>query len=389
MNTARRTYGTITLMLVVSLVIMYFSITPSFAVGSGTSASPYSVEQGIVNQGSSQVAVEGYIVGKPVSTSSISTSNFSDDYAIAIADQADETNVNDMLFVQIPSSFRNEYGLQTNPGLVGEMVLVSGSLTDYFAHPGVKSVSTMDLSEDSGGGDTGDDTTTPYDDTYYSSAMGKTGSSLKTELHLIIDDHTELSYNDVWDALRVTDEDPSNPNNVILLYSGRSQSKFENGGNVDDWNREHVWAKSHGDFGTAMGPGTDIHHLRPTDVTVNSTRGNLDFDNGGSPQSEAPGNYYDSDSWEPRDSVKGDVARMIFYMAVRYEGDSGEVDLEVNDLVDNGSAPYIGKVSVLKSWNEMDPVDSFEQNRNNVIYDQYQHNRNPFIDHPEWVEAIW
>ncbi len=389
MNTARRTYGTITLMLVVSLVIMYFSITPSFAVGSGTSASPYSVEQGIVNQGSSQVAVEGYIVGKPVSTSSISTSNFSDDYAIAIADQADETNVNDMLFVQIPSSFRNEYGLQTNPGLVGEMVLISGSLTDYFAHPGVKSVSTMDLSEDSGGGDTGDDTTTPYDDTYYSSAMGKTGSSLKTELHLIIDDHTELSYNDVWDALRVTDEDPSNPNNVILLYSGRSQSKFENGGNVDDWNREHVWAKSHGDFGTAMGPGTDIHHLRPTDVTVNSTRGNLDFDNGGSPQSEAPGNYYDSDSWEPRDSVKGDVARMIFYMAVRYEGDSGEVDLEVNDLVDNGSAPYIGKVSVLKSWNEMDPVDSFEQNRNNVIYDQYQHNRNPFIDHPEWVEAIW
>ena len=389
MHTARRTYGTVTLMLVVSLVIMYFSITPSFAVGSGTTASPYSVDQGIVNQGSSQVAVEGYIVGKPVSTSSISTSNFSDDYAIAIADQADETDVNDMLFVQIPSSFRNDYGLQTNPGLVGEMVMISGSLTDYFAHPGVKSVSTMDLSEGGGEGDTEGNTTTPYDDTYYSSAMGKTGSSLKTELHLIIDDHTELSYNDVWDALRVTDEDPSNPNNVILLYSGRSQSKFDNGGNVDDWNREHVWAKSHGDFGTSMGPGTDIHHLRPTDVTVNSTRGNLDFDNGGSPQSEAPDNYYDSDSWEPRDSVKGDVARMIFYMAVRYEGDSGEVDLEVNDLVDNGSAPYIGKVSVLKSWNEMDPVDSFEQNRNEVIYDQYQHNRNPFIDHPEWVEAIW
>ncbi|MGA9287186.1 MAG: endonuclease [Anaerobacillus sp.] len=391
MNTARRTYGTVALMLVVSLVIMYFSITPSLAVGSGTTASPYSVDQGIVNQGNSQVAVEGYIVGKPVSTSSITTSQFSDDYAIAIADQAGETNVDDMLFVQIPTSFRNAYGLQTNPGLVGDKVVISGSLTDYFAHPGVKSVSAMDLSDGVGSGDgnNGGDTTTPYDDTYYSSAMGKTGSSLKTELHMIIDDHTELSYNDVWDALRVTDEDPSNPNNVILLYSGRSQSKFENGGNVDDWNREHVWAKSHGDFGTSRGPGTDIHHLRPTDVTVNSSRGNLDFDNGGSPQSEAPGNYFDSDSWEPRDSVKGDVARMIFYMAVRYEGDSGEVDLEVNDLVDNGSAPNIGKVSVLKSWNEMDPVDSFEEHRNNVIYDQYQHNRNPFIDHPEWVEAIW
>ncbi|MDP4552216.1 endonuclease [Alkalihalobacillus macyae] len=378
-------------MLVMSLVVMYFSITPSFADGSGTAESPYSVEQAIANQGSSGVAVEGFIVGKPESSTSIQTSNFSDDYALAIADQANETNVNKMLFVQVPSSFRATYGLKSNPELLGKMITISGSLTDYFAHPGLKSVSSMDLS-DSGSGDnggSGSDGTSPYDSTYYQSAMGKTGNALKAELHMIIDDHKELSYSNVWDALRVTDEDPSNPNNVILLYSGRSQSKYQNGGNVDDWNREHVWAKSHGDFGTAMGPGTDVHHLRPTDVSVNGTRGNLDFDNGGSPQPEAPGNYYDSDSWEPRDSVKGDVARMIFYMAVRYEGDSGELDLEVNDFVNNGSAPYMGKVSVLKAWNEMDPVDSFEENRNNVIYDQYQYNRNPFIDHPEWVEAIW
>nr|WP_273836023.1 endonuclease [Pseudalkalibacillus sedimenti] len=368
--------------------MMYFTITPSFADGTGTSSSPYSVTQGIANQGSSG-AVEGIIVGKPESTSSIATSSFSDDYAIAIADQADETNINEMLFVQVPTSLRSDFGLRSNPNLMGESVVVSGSLTDYFAHAGVKSVSTIELADSGGTDETGEGTSSPYDDTYYRSAVGKTGSALKTELHTIIDDHTELSYSDVWDALRVTDEDPLNPNNVLLLYSGRSQSKYENGGNVDDWNREHVWAKSHGDFGTSMGPGTDIHHLRPTDVTVNSSRGNLDFDNGGSPQSEAPGNYYDSDSWEPRDRVKGDVARMIFYMAVRYEGDSGEVDLEVNDLVNNGSSPYIGKVSVLKAWNEIDPVDSFEENRNNVIYDQYQHNRNPFIDHPEWVEAIW
>ncbi|WP_347552531.1 endonuclease [Pseudalkalibacillus hwajinpoensis] len=386
-NTRRRTYGTVAFMVVVSLVIMYFSITPSHATGTGTSSSPYTVAQGIANQGSSQVNVEGYIVGKPVSSSSITTSDFSDDYAVAIADDVNETNVNEMLFVQIPSSFRSNYGLQSNPDLMGEMIEVSGSLTAYFAHPGVKSVSDMltsgDVSDPGSGG------TPPYDDTYYNSAIGKTGNSLKTELHMIIDDHVELSYSDVWNALRVTDEDPSNPNNVLLLYSGKSQSKFDNGGNVDDWNREHVWAKSHGDFGTSMGPGTDIHHLRPTDVTVNSSRGNLDFDNGGTEHGEAPGNYYDGDSWEPRDSVKGDVARMIFYMAVRYEGDSGEVDLEVNNIVDNGSAPYIGKVSVLKAWNEMDPVDSFEENRNNMIYDQFQHNRNPFIDHPEWVEAIW
>ena len=177
----------------------------------------------------------------------------------------------------------------------------------------------------------------------------------------IIDDHTEISYSNVWDALRVTDEDPNNPNNVILLYTGRSQGKYTNGSGINDWNREHVWAKSHGDFGTTMGAGTDLHHLRPTDVSVNSSRSNLDFDNGGIQHSEATGNYYDSDSWEPRDSVKGDVARMLFYMAVRYEGDSGELDLELNNLVNNGSAPYHGKKSVLLQWHKEDPVDQFER----------------------------
>ena len=86
--------------------------------------------------------------------------------------------------------------------------------------------------------------------------------------------------------------------------------------------------------------------------------------------SEAAGNYTDGDSFEPRDAVKGDVARMIFYMAVRYEGDDGFADLEPNDKVDNGSAPYIGRLSVLKQWNEQDPPDAFEQHRNDVIYDQ-------------------
>ncbi|WP_377891635.1 endonuclease [Alkalihalobacillus sp. R86527] len=385
MTTARnRVLVTVLIMIAISLTFLYMSITPSNASGSGTSSSPYSVAQGIANQGETGVTVEGYIVGKPESTTSVSTSNFQDNYAMAISDQAGESNMEDMLFVQIPSQFRSEFGLKSNPELMGEKIKITGSLADYFAHPGEKNASEMELVEGSSGdGGNGD-----YEE-YYSSAEGKSGNSLKSELHSVIDDHTELSYSQVWDALRVTDEDPMNTNNVLLLYSGQSKSKYENGGNVDDWNREHVWAKSHGDFGTAMGPGTDIHHLRPTDVTVNGSRGNLDFDNGGSQNSEAPGNYYDSDSWEPRDSVKGDVARMIFYMAVRYEGDSGEVDLEVNDQVSNGSSPYIGKVSVLKTWHESDPVDDFERNRNEVIYSQYQHNRNPFIDHPEWVESIW
>lgn len=224
---------------------------------------------------------------------------------------------------------------------------------------------------------------------YYDDAIGKTGEELKTALNEIISTNDQLNYDQVWDALQVTDQDPNNSENVVLHYSGRSQAKDSNGGDADQWNREHVWAKSHGDFGTEVGPGTDIHHLRPTDVSVNSERGNKDFDMGGSEVEEAPGNFTDDDSWEPRNAVKGDVARMIFYMAVRYDGDDGFADLELNDKVENGEAPFMGRQSVLMQWHNEDPPDEFEQRRNQVIFDQFQHNRNPFIDHPEWVKEIW
>ena len=224
---------------------------------------------------------------------------------------------------------------------------------------------------------------------YYEDAEGKTGKALKQALHDAIDDHTQLTYSQVWDALKTTDEDPANPNNVLLLYSGDSRSKNESGGSTGDWNREHVWAKSHGEFGTSKGPGTDLHHIRPSDVQVNSARGNLDFDEGGAEYRDAPGNYYDGDSWEPNSRVKGDVARMIFYMDVRYEGDDGYPNLEMNDRTNNGSNPYHGKMAVLLKWHKEDPVDDLERRRNDIIYERYQHKRNPFIDHPEWAEAIW
>lgn len=80
---------------------------------------------------------------------------------------------------------------------------------------------------------------------------------------------------------------------------------------------------------------------------------------------------------------------MILYMAVRYEGDDSWADLEPNDAVTNGSTRFHGRLSVLKQWNDEDPPSTFEENRNEVIYDTYQGNRNPFIDHPEWVESIW
>ena len=227
----------------------------------------------------------------------------------------------------------------------------------------------------------------PGDD-YYSDAIGKKGDVLKAALHEIIDDHHELSYSEVWDALKITDEDPNNSDNVILLYSGDSRSKNRNGGMVGDWNREHTWAKSHGNFGTSKGPGTDIHHLRPSDVQVNSSRGNLDFDYGGTANVKNCAECKrDSDSWEPPNDVKGDVARMLFYMAVRYEA-GDKVDLELNDRVNNGSIPYHGKLSVLLEWHEQDPVSEWEMNRNEKI-EEIQGNRNPFIDHPEWANDIW
>ena len=226
----------------------------------------------------------------------------------------------------------------------------------------------------------------PRLEAYYDKAAGKTGTELKAVLHSIIKGHTMVSYDQVWNALKETDEDPQNSNNVILLYSGKSIAKNANGGNTGQWNREHVWAKSHGDFGTSKGPGTDLHHLRPADVTVNGKRGHLDFDEGGQSYSGCECKF-DADSWEPPDHVKGDIARMLFYMAVRYEG-NGELDLELSDTVNTYPKPLHGKLSTLLKWNDLDPVDDFESHRNDVIYG-WQHNRNPFIDHPEWVSKIW
>jgi hypothetical protein len=89
--------------------------------------------------------------------------------------------------------------------------------------------------------------------------------------------------------------------------------------------------------------------------------------------------------------VKGDIARAIFYMEVRYEGDAGEVDLEISEAYTSPSSStgYLGILSTLMDWHEADAVDAAEQARNNTIYSSYQNNRNPFIDHPEYVNYIW
>jgi len=246
-----------------------------------------------------------------------------------------------------------------------------------------------------------------YNGVTTSSADGGGGiqNNLKTNLHNIIDGHTELSYNQCWEALQRTDQDESNPDRVTALYSRLSIPKTnrDKGNKGDDvWNREHVWAKSHGDFGTSMGAGTDIHALRVADKTVNSERSSKDFNVGGTPlnkdepQKDCPTCKETNNTFEPPDVVKGAVARMIFYMAVRYNGDSNSNGLTLN-VVDTVGTPYgsdtkdngaIGKLSTLKAWNAQFPPSDEEYNRNNLIYD-IQGNRNPFIDHPEWVDEIF
>ncbi len=227
----------------------------------------------------------------------------------------------------------------------------------------------------------------------YSSTDGLYGSELQLALHKLIRNHTRYPYSssstDTWDILKVADRDTTNPNNIITIYMGYSldaEGEYNAG-----WNREHVWAKSHGFPSSSDTAYTDCHNLHPADVSTNSARGNKDFDNGGQQYYDGgtvpSDNYYTSISWEPRDAVKGDVARTMLYMATRYN--SARLDLElVEDIPTSSNTPYFGKLSTLLAWNRYDPPDNWERRRNNVV-ESFQHNRNPFIDHPEFADRIY
>ena len=237
---------------------------------------------------------------------------------------------------------------------------------------------------------------------YYANANAADASGLRSAITTDISaEHKQLTYSEVWTALTYTDEDPANSDNIILLYSGRSIAKKDNGSgaassNQNFWNREHTWPKSHGFPETSQYGYTDIHHLRPTDISINSDRGNRDFDIGGTSNIEAPENMSTTDTWEPRDQVKGDVARMMFYMDVRYDAGTQSTmpDLILVDRVGTDTSTLsdgtgeLGKLCTLLDWHAQDPVDTVETNRNHSIY-EYQGNRNPFIDHPEWVDTLY
>ncbi|MDH5718785.1 MAG: endonuclease [Spirochaetia bacterium] len=231
-----------------------------------------------------------------------------------------------------------------------------------------------------------------YDKNYYETIDSTSAKTFRKSLHKIIKNHKKYSYKEIWQILKDTDEDPNNKNNVILIYSGKSIPKDHNNGynpnHKDYWNREHVWSKSHGFKNKKSSPAyTDAHHLRPADRTINSSRGEKDFDEGGKIHKEAAGTKSDKDSWEPRDEVKGDIARMMFYMDVRYEGENKEPDLILIDKIKT-SGRYFGKLCTLYKWHFKDLPDNFEKLRNEKIY-KWQGNRNPFVDNPNWVKILW
>jgi endonuclease I len=242
---------------------------------------------------------------------------------------------------------------------------------------------------------------------YYDEATG-TGYTLKTQLHNIIDDHNSQSYSALWTHFQTLEVDHyyENDGSPLDVYSevpdGQDPYNFVFGedqcgnysGEGSCYNREHSFPKSW--FNDASPMYTDLYHLYLTDGYVNGQRGNYPFgevDNpswtslNGSKKGTCSYPGYSGTVFEPIDEYKGDFARTYFYMATRYE-----------DVITSWSSPALNGTSdqvyedwylnMMIEWHTNDPVSQKEIDRNNGIY-EIQNNRNPFIDHAEWVYQIW
>ena len=230
---------------------------------------------------------------------------------------------------------------------------------------------------------------------YYNSLDGASGQGLRDALQAIIAEEGVVraqTYADVYDILEAADQNPLNSNEVWLVYTEQGRPKLDRqmtSNNTGTWNREHVFPRSRGGYysigdddipdginvywntnaDSLRHGNSDAHHLRAVDGPENSSRGNQFY-----------GQYTGPENTQG--SFKGDVARSIFYMAIRYNG------LSVVDGYPDGNVGEFGDLATLLEWHENDPPDDFEMNRNNVVY-TWQKNRNPFIDQPELVDYIW
>ena len=230
---------------------------------------------------------------------------------------------------------------------------------------------------------------------YYSTATG-IGPTLMAQLNDIIDGNTSIPYSGREAPLEALDQDPNNASNVILVYSGYSIPKTDFLPGVTAANTEHLWCNAYG-IDSANPAYGDLFNLRPCDSDVNSARGDKYFDDvgGATPaHPESPECRTDSSRWEPRPTEKGDLARAMFYMDTRYEGDGTDGfprNLSLTDSVGTITSTNnnFGKLATLIAWHYQDPVSTPEKKRNHKIYTDYQHNRNPYVDHPEFVWAVY
>ncbi|PTO81996.1 endonuclease [Vibrio splendidus] len=267
-----------------------------------------------------------------------------------------------------------------------------------------------------GGSTTTPPTEPPVLGEYYKDAEGKVGFALKTALYQIIDNHSSQGYTAIWtlvseadlDAYYDTDgsildmysEKPSSSDSIQFTKVADQCGQYSKEG--DCYNREHSFPKSW--FGGKVEPmNSDGHHLFATDGYVNSKRSNWPFgevssatytsSNGSKLGSAANSLGYLGTVFEPIDEFKGDFARAYFYMATRYEneianweGNSTSSDAALDGTNTTVFEPWL--LTLLKRWHSEDPVSQKEIDRNKAVHD-FQGNRNPFIDHPEFVSQIW
>ena len=263
---------------------------------------------------------------------------------------------------------------------------------------------------------------------YYDTVNATDSGTLRTTLHPVVDDHTRFPYTagstDTWNILEQADEDPTNSGRIVTIYQNSVYVKF--GGGNGFYNREHTWPSSLGfpNDGPANYPFTDCHMLHLADENYNSARSNKPYGtcnsgcaefptdvNGGIGGGSGvyPGNSnwtsgsFTTGTWEVWGNRRGDIARSMFYADIRYEGGThgvtgfSEPDLRLTDDISlivnsqtgsNESVAYMGRLSVLLQWHQQDPVDGFEMDRNDAVA-SFQGNRNPFVDHPEWVDVLY
>jgi endonuclease I len=247
---------------------------------------------------------------------------------------------------------------------------------------------------------------------YYNSAEGLEGYTLKTALFNIIKDHNDQGYGALYSAYEDSDSDNyfENDGSVLDMYSenptGTDPYYYTHGNNQcgnyseegDCYNREHLFPQ--GFFNEASPMKNDIHHVVPSDGYVNGQRGSFPFGEVGSASWTSmngskkgscnfPG--YSGTVFEPLDEFKGDIARCLLYFVTRYQNQlSGFQPHATNNPLDGSSDRSYEQwyVDLLISWHNQDPVSQREIDRNNAAYD-FQGNRNPYIDHPEWVECVW